>query len=711
MRGQIHRWGTRLLLLAALVLMLCAGGANAGRFEDLTGPYAPVIRDALAQKGLAPGDITFDLHDRAFFGGDLHRLPFFDALIANPWKIPEYVPTIREGVFAAAGSGDIAGLIQQAQARLNLSVRVGLIGEPLEDYTKLLADEAVENHFIAALKRLYAERKLPLSPSEEEYLAAKSAELPEPVARAAALYLYALPDILAYHDAAMAPVKAKLQTSSLEDPVAGYMRYLLDEDEKAGPEQIARSTGYDELTEFLLANLDWGYLHTGSMVLGHVVNRMRDDLKEYAVEEGGFSLTFDTPLGMIVLNGSEADSYGGAMPYLLIIDTGGDDSYLGGAANVNSSNPSSVLIDLAGDDTYECGVDDIPSFGSGVFGYGMLVDLAGDDLYTARHCSQGSGLFGVGLLLDESGKDSYSVITEGQAAGTFGTGILADLAGDDIYECYRSSQGYGFTLGSGLLVDLGGNDRYIANDTDIKFPSAQSSEHNSSLAQGFGFGARRDFTTGHSWAGGVGMLFDAAGNDHYSCGVFGQGAGYWYGTGILSDAAGDDEYVGHWYVQASAAHFAIGVLDDSAGDDSYFADMNMAIGAGHDFSLGFLLERAGNDTYSAPNLSLGGGNASGIGVFWDFAGDDTYAATGGTTLGRGNNGRRGGLRDHMRVIGVFIDTGGADTYPAGYDFAGNNRMWTQEGANTEDPLPLAELGVGVDGEVAIIQPLNPVIDS
>jgi len=559
----------------------------------------------------------------------------------------------------------------------------------------------VDNHFIAALKRLYAERKLPLNPSEEEYLTLKCSELPEPVAHAAALYLYALPDILAYHDAAMAPVKAKLQTSGPEDPVAHFMGYVLEEDEGSGPEHIARFTGNDELAEFLLANLDWGYLHTGAMALGHVVNRMRDDLKEYAAEDGGFSLTFDTPLGMIVLNGPEADSYGGAMPYLLIIDAGGEDYYLGGGANVSSANPCSVLIDLAGNDTYECTTDGIPSFGAGVFGYGALVDLAGDDLYHAQQVSQGSGLFGVGLLLDESGKDCYSVITDGQAAGTFGTGVLADLSGDDIYGCYRSAQGYGFTLGAGLLTDMAGNDQYIANDTDIKYPSSQSAEHNSSLAQGFGFGARRDFTTGHSWAGGVGMLFDAAGNDHYSCGVFGQGAGYWYGTGILSDAAGDDEYSGHWYVQASAAHFAIGVLDDAAGDDHYFADMNMAIGAGHDFSLGFLLERAGNDTYDAPNLSLGGGNASGIGIFWDFAGDDTYAPTGATTLGRGNNGR-GGLRDYMRVIGVFIDTGGADTYPTEFAFAGNNRMWTQEGANTDDPLPLVELGAGVDGEVAAI---------
>jgi hypothetical protein len=126
--------------------------------------------------------------------------------------------------------------------------------------------------------------------------------------------------------------------------------------------------------------------------------------------------------------------------------------------------------------------------------------------------------------------------------------------------------------------------------------------------------------------------------------------------------------------------------------------MNMAQGAGHDFTLGMLIEESGNDIYNAPNLSLGGGNANGFGIFWDKSGDDVYYVTAATTLGRSNVASRGSLRDHIICLGLFLDTGGNDTYPEEYDFAGNSRLWTQPGTNTEEPLPEVELGVGYDTE-------------
>jgi hypothetical protein len=129
-------------------------------------------------------------------------------------------------------------------------------------------------------------------------------------------------------------------------------------------------------------------------------------------------------------------------------------------------------------------------------------------------------------------------------------------------------------------------------------------------------------------------------------------------------------------VQGSAAHFAVGILVDSDGDDEYKATMNMAQGAGHDFSLGFLLDKAGDDHYEAPNLSLGAGNANGIGIFWDMAGNDVYQTRGGTTMG-GANYETVGFRGFMLCLGVFIDSGGKDTYPASISYVGNDRIWTQ----------------------------------
>jgi hypothetical protein len=247
----------------------------------------------------------------------------------------------------------------------------------------------------------------------------------------------------------------------------------------------------------------------------------------------------------------------------------------------------------------------------------------------------------------------------------------------------------------GLLADRAGNDEYAANDTKIDFPAPQTKEHNASLCQGVGFGRRADFSDGHSLAGGIGMLVDGAGDDRYSAGLFAQGCAYWYGIGLLADNGGDDQYQGVWYVQGSGAHFGLGLLWEGAGDDHYQATMNMAQGAGHDFTLGILYDEAGNDIYDAPNLSLGGGNDNGIGVFWDRAGDDVYNVSAATTLGRANITGRGGLRDGMLCLGLFVDTGGNDRYSK--PFAGNSALWTQRGQNEEKPLE-AEKGVGIDTE-------------
>jgi len=410
--------------------------------------------------------------------------------------------------------------------------------------------------------------------------------------------------------------------------------------------------------------------------------------------DASFAFLWDTPLGRIALNDACDNIYTAGKdrePYLLILDTGGNDRYEGGAAAESWRYPVSLILDLAGNDHYIATEPGQPAFGAGVCGYGFLMDLSGDDRYDSVNLSQGSGFFGVGGLLDRSGQDTYTAYTASQGSARFGIGILSDLEGNDRYNVFQSGQGFGGTQGFGLLVDRRGNDIYTANDTRIDFPSPQTKEHNASLCQGMGYGLRADITDGHSLAGGIGMLVDAGGNDRYSAGVFAQGAGYWYGLGILADGSGSDTYSGIWYVQASAAHFAVGILEDGGGDDAYKATLNMAIGAGHDFSVGFLLEEGGHDRYDAPGLSLGGANANGIGLFWDRAGDDIYHVAAGTTLGQANPSEKGTLREKMLCLGVFLDTGGNDAYSKPY--ARNDSLWVQPGSET---APVK--GVGLDCE-------------
>jgi hypothetical protein len=243
-----------------------------------------------------------------------------------------------------------------------------------------------------------------------------------------------------------------------------------------------------------------------------------------------------------------------------------------------------------------------------------------------------------------------------------------------------------------LLVNWDGNDIYVAEDETIVNPSPQTAEHNASLAQGVGFGKRADYLDGHSWAGGVGVLCDVAGNDHYSAGLFAQGCAYWRAVGMLLDGSGDDVYRGIWYVQGSGAHFAVGLLDDFDGHDSYNASHNMAVGAGHDFTIGYLNERSGNDRYSVPNLSLGGGNANGIGIFHDHFGDDLYETKGGTTLGRAKTSTVG-IRGYLHTMGLFVDGGGADSYAE--DWASNGGRWVSPKSESANPSAF-EIGVGID---------------
>ena len=319
----------------------------------------------------------------------------------------------------------------------------------------------------------------------------------------------------------------------------------------------------------------------------------------------------------------------GALPFLLALDLGGDDTYEGAFAAASwPERPVSVVIDLSGNDVYRAGR--APAQGSGSGGIGILWDGAGDDSYVAESRAQGWGQLGVGVLVDEAGHDDYRLGSAGQGAAIFGAGLLLDRAGDDRYEILHSGQGYGGPGGCGSLVDVSGNDVYLA----VREPGPgreadprTAGRATTSNAQGAGVGRRADLSDGRSWAGGIGALVDLAGNDSYTGGTFCQGAGFWYGTGILVDVAGDDTYDGVWYAQGSAAHFALGVLLDAEGNDRHVLSGTggAGLGFGWDAGLGMCLDLAGDDEYVANRLAVGAAGERGVGVFADVAGTDRYA--------------------------------------------------------------------------------------
>jgi hypothetical protein len=648
---------------------------------------------ALSQVGMTPEELRFDTDDRAFYGGDKYRLPFFDALMDEPMKISAYTRTLTDNLLADSDSPGT--VLIHTQQRLSQGVRLGLVGDPLAEYRERVA-ELGETALAEALAGLSRKAK------PDQYLGDDYNAIPPEVRDAAALVLFAMHDVLEYYRRSLSDPMVRLGLNPehvCADVMAGAVEV---DDETTTPMD---SIDYALLVESLLDNVDFPLLNTGATLLTIAVSAAEGELSavrdDFRLDE--FSYRAETALGLVLLNGRGHDRYEAEPHYLLIIDTGGDERYGRGAASAGASQPIGIIIDLGGDDVYASAGENQPAFGAGVFGYGVLIDSGGEDEYSSGNLGEGAGLFGVGILCDLAGDDRYQGLALVQGSGTHGSGVLVDLAGADRYDCYQLAQGYGFTLGSGLLLDVEGNDSYNANDEDIRYPSAQSAEHNASLSQGFGFGRRGDYLDGHSWAGGVGMLVDGAGDDSYSCGVFGQGCGYWYGTGILVDKGGADQYLGQWYCQGSGAHFALGILQDDGGDDDYEGVMNMCTGAGHDFSLGWLEDAQGNDKYRCPNLSLGGANANGMGVFWDAAGDDSYLSS-GVTLGMASSVSPGSLRDHILTLGVFVDGGGRDSYmedqgdePAtSWSFTGDGLAWARAGGS--DPPLSAEKGCAVDAD-------------
>lgn len=331
-------------------------------------------------------------------------------------------------------------------------------------------------------------------------------------------------------------------------------------------------------------------------------------------------ITFDTKFGKIRISGNSDDTHIGH--FFLLIDTGGDDTYI----NLGTTSPFTgftFVIDHAGNDRIEW--TDSTGPGTGIFGISAWVDLQGNDIYKGSNAGAGTGIFGAGLLLDNSGSDQYISGSMTQAAGFFGVGILYDRGiGDDEFRADFMSQGYAGTGGLGLLINTHGDDSYkcqgklpdLARDRVLR----HREPHFISMCQGFSFGNRP------SASGGIGILIDNLGNDHYVSDIFGQGSAYWFGLGMLIDVNGNDKYKAFEHAQGESLHLAAGLLHDISGDDSYTA-FEHSQGTGIDRSIGILVDQQGNDKYTAVKESQGAGiKPFGAGILIDSVGRDLYSA-------------------------------------------------------------------------------------
>ena len=308
----------------------------------------------------------------------------------------------------------------------------------------------------------------------------------------------------------------------------------------------------------------------------------------------GRVLSLPSPIGNIVIMGHGADrSRGDAAVW---IDLGGNDYHTGQTASgFSASGKVSLLIDIEGNDVYDTKSGRYAQ-GFGFLSIGMLIDLAGNDTYQAGNMAQGCGMFGVGLLMDLKGRDFYQMGLMGQGFGLFGTGLLIDTDGSDRYIIAGMGQGAGSTLGFGGLLDLKGNDKYLADKNKNRgnlLPDEWSH------VQGAGLSVRApDWTTRHSYYGGIGFLSDGAGDDfYYATDGNSMGSSYFMSIGALVDMNGSDKYISkNGYAMGFAVHLSNGILIDRNGDDQYIGSEYTG-GVGSDRSTGLLVDYAGNDIY------------------------------------------------------------------------------------------------------------------
>lgn len=380
----------------------------------------------------------------------------------------------------------------------------------------------------------------------------------------------------------------------------------------------------------------------------------------------------ETPYGLLRVDGTGDDTVD--EDCALLIDLGGDDVYRNNAGGCRNAEAGVALcIDHSGNDEY---ISDRPYVqGFGFLGVGMLVDLAGNDRYVARHFAQGAGIMGVGILWDLAGNDVYDAHAFVQGAGMFGLGMLLDDAGNDQYDGATLCQGAATTMGLGILSDLSGDDRYglsVKPDRDA-------------LGQipGYGQGGALSFRP-NPWVGkltaygGVGMLVDDSGNDHYETkGWNDQGGSYIMSLGVLVDNHGNDHYIGGTS-QGSCIHISNAILIDREGNDVYQGGFR-AGGSGGDRSPAFLIDYAGNDSYISTSSSYGTAcKPFGFGLMIDYQGDDHYisADTSGKVIFNRWESFGGAWPESESYdwpYAICMDLGGKDSYQVRHHE--NNSEW------------------------------------
>lgn len=663
------------LSAALLIALALAAGAGAGA-QTVDRPPLPEL---LRQAGAATRTGAPDLGALDASSTRDQQLPFFRAVMAAPLEAPYRAGALGDSFKAAAASPhawvSLAGMLAGAQLQRPVDVGMAAIEARLR---------AAPDPLAAGLAWMAS---MPAGAGWTPELP-DHAQLPAPLRHELARVL-----------AAMAHSHAFLQRAFERFP-SGVTPRLLRRQAFEGRLSPFENPDYRQL----LALVEREALLGGMLDLVGAVERLQRFVRdEPALPSVAWSL--QTPFGWIVVDTTGRNNRHQLKDALLVLDVGGDDAYEFLAPG--EAHRISVLVDHRGNDRYATrasGAD--PS--SATLGYGILWDTEGDDRYEGTEQAQASALFGAALLVDGGGSNRFVASSRSQAHAVGGLAVLASGGGDDEFTAQTYSQASGGPHGVAVLMDGGGNDRYTLDNTPLVRPSPQVPDRNTSMGQGAGYGGRGISFDGRSVPGGIGLLLDLGGNDRYEAQVFAQGVGYHEGLGMLLDDGGDDRFESAWYAMGAAAHAAAGILlKRGGGNDVYRSSHEIALGSAHDFSVGVFVDEAGDDVYAVGQLSLGVGHANSTGLFVDAAGADRYSVMSATcrALGAAYQHAWGNTREALPNLGLFMDLGGNDSYPAHCAHAANNSRWAGSRAWPQLHLP-SESGAGVDGEWPLPFPLR-----
>jgi hypothetical protein len=702
--------------VGSVVVAALLAGRTAGAEEPAPGaPPAEAIDRALAAQGLTRRDVGW--RARGTWEGypcDVpYKLRHFDDLLAEPFATVPWVramgASVREHLtpekLADKGVRGAGSLLRAVHA-LGINRRYGAMRAYSANLTAMPTplDRALVEVYRAAGRpsRFVTFGNESPYPLVEKPLAEAAAKLPKEISEALGKLVLDLADARRWADLAWrsVPLEKRAAVARRLDLGAEEVDAI---DYEPAVDDVARA--WDEASLWYAAMKTVEALDVARGTLAPLVAQHAETLRGDAP-----LLDHTTPWGRVVVTGSGNDEFDvGEAGALLVVDLGGNDHWSGRVAASDPGLTVAAMLDLGGDDHYQ-GAD--RAQGSGVCGVGVLLDAAGDDQHFALGAlSQGAGQFGFGALIDLAGTDAYVTRWQGQGAGFFGVGLLFDCAGDDAYFVWSDGQGFGGAAGVGVLADRSGADRYeaVRDPALTQRPSyhlltPETPPVSVSNAQGCAMGRRGDGADGHSWAGGLGALLDAEGDDTYAAANWAQGTGYWFGTGVLWDGAGNDAYAADWWCSASGAHFCIGAAVDEAGDDVRTCRATNGIAFGHDFTLAVLADLGGNDRYVCPADVIARSINRSVALLLDAGGDDVYRS--------GDSGRPGAATFDAKLLdrratsvywteptslGLFVDAGGKDDYGSGD--AGDGRTWTD--APGSDNVRARNFGIGLDADAPL----------